>query len=274
VSKLSTRVGTLLGPAELFGDRHFNGKLDESMVGAVASALGPLKTILMQFGKLFWNYTSKNPLVTPGDILERHLAKLETLFANSGQSNINSSASSNWGGSVPDPNRVNTGVSWTNPGMINSGGPGSVFHSGGNDQSLAINELKHEMSLMKTLCDGLRAEIGSDRVRSGGVLFTSLQFTQNWIIKHGLADRFELFLDIVSLLSLSFHSLDNDMDEIKFDEHATKCYANGTGSTNEAIYKLSFRKELPSLFGSTPQNGVSKSSRQLPTLPNFADWDT
>jgi hypothetical protein len=270
VSNLSTRVGMLLGPVELFGDLQFNQKLDESMVGAVASALGPLKTILMQFGKLFWNYTTKNPLVTPGDILERRLAKLETMFAHSsGQSNINPGSSSEW----PDPNRVNTGVTWTNPGMINSGGPGSVFHSG-NDQSSTINELKREMSLMKTLCDGLRAEIGSDRVRTGGVLFTSLQFTQNWIIKHGLADRFELFLDIVSLLSLSFHSLDNDMDEIKFDEHANKRYANGNGSTNEAIYELSFRKELPSLFGSTPQNGVSKNSRQLPALPSFADWDT
>jgi hypothetical protein len=85
----------LLGPVELFGDLQVNRKLDESMVGAVASALGPLKTILMQFGKLFWNYTTKNPLVTPGDILERRLAKLETMFAHSsGQSNINPGSSS------------------------------------------------------------------------------------------------------------------------------------------------------------------------------------
>jgi hypothetical protein len=79
----------------------------------------------------------------------------------------------------------------------------------------------------------------------------------------------ELFLDLVSLSSLSFHSLGTDMDELRFDEYATK--RSDKGSTNEAIYELSFRKEHPAVFGATPQNGVSRNSRTLPALPTFAD---
>jgi hypothetical protein len=103
------------------------------------------------------------------------------------------------------------------------------------------------------------------------VLFTSQQFATNWVVKHGIEDKMELFLDLVSLSSLSFHSLGTDMDELRFDKYATK--RSNKGSTNEAIYELSFRKELPAVFGATPQNGVARNSRTLPALPTFADWD-
>jgi hypothetical protein len=138
--------------------------------------------------------------------------------------------------------------------------------------SLEMDSFHAEMSTMRATIDGLRAEIHSDRVQCGGTLFTSLQFATSWILKHGLGDKTELFLDLVSLLSLAFHSLDSDMDEIKFDEHASK--RGSTGSTNDAIYELSFRKELPAVFGRTPQNGVAKNARALPALPTFGDWDT
>jgi hypothetical protein len=81
----------------------------------------------------------------------------------------------------------------------------------------------------------------------------------------------ELFLDLVSLLSLSFHALDTDLEELRFDEHAAK--RSSQGSTNDAIHELSFRRELPAIFGSTPQSGITRNTRSLPALPTFADWD-
>jgi hypothetical protein len=45
------------------------------------------------------------------------------------------------------------------------------------------------------------------------------------------------------------------MDELRFGEYATK--RSDKGSTNKAIYELLFRKEFPTIFGATPQNGVA-----------------
>jgi hypothetical protein len=165
----------------------------------------------------------------------------------------------------------NTGVTWYSPGLVNIGGMGSSFNAGPANAP-ELDAMQAELLLMRTLIDGLRTEIHSDRVQCGGILFTSQQYVTNWIVKHGLSDKMELFLDLVLLLSLSFHSLDSDMDEIKFDEHASK--RSNSGSTNDAIYELSFWKELQTVFGRTPQNGVAKNSRTLPALPTFGDWDT
>jgi hypothetical protein len=266
VSSLTMRVQALRSPVEMFSDGEFQRNLQQSVAGAVSAALGPFKQSLLDFAKFFWTFTTKTLPLVPGNLLEQRLSRLDQPT----MSNINP-LGAGWGNVGQDPTRINTGVTWNNPGLVNNGGASSSFHASPSN-SQEVDALRAEFAQMKATIDGLRAEIHSDRVHCGGALLTSQQFATNWIVKHGLGDKTELFLDLVSLLSLSFHSLDYDMDEIKFDEHAAK--RGSSGSTNDAIYELSFRKELPAVFGRTPQNGVARNARTLPTLPTFGDWDT
>jgi hypothetical protein len=44
--------------------------------------------------------------------------------------------------------------------------------------------------------------------------------------------------------------------------------------STQAVFELSFRNELPQIFGQLPQSGVACNSRALPALPTYGDWDT
>jgi hypothetical protein len=267
VSELTTQMGSFRSPDGLFRDMVFQRKLTEIVQQATKLALDPVKQVLLNFSAFYWKYTatmtSGASIPVGGDLLEARLQRLESLSAKPTPLGVSWEAAVNGQSAGP----MHT---WNNPGIVNQGGSGSIFSSPPPPAAVP-DYLLQEMAQMKLHLDGLRSEMHSDRVPCGGVLFTSQQFATNWVVKHGIEDKMELFLDLVSLSSLSFHSLGTDMDELRFDEYATK--RSDKGSTNEAIYELSFRKELPAVFGATPQNGVARNSRTLPALPSFADWD-
>jgi hypothetical protein len=104
---------------------------------------------------------------------------------------------------------------------MNIGGIGSTFSSAPSPH-LVPDAILSEIASMKQAIDGLRTEVNSDRVHCAGLLFTLQQFATNWVVKHGISKKMELFVDLVFLLSLSFHTLDTDLEELRFDEHAAK----------------------------------------------------
>jgi len=73
-------------------------------------------------------------------------------------------------------------------------------------------------------------------------------------------------------MAIASHDMESDLEELRFDDYSGK--RSEYSSTTDAVYVLSFRRELPTIFGKVPSSGVAKNSRILPGLATFNDWDT
>jgi hypothetical protein len=126
-----------------------------------------------------------------------------------------------------------------------------------------LTALQAQISLMK-------AQMGTERVDVGLLSFGSLREASSFLATHQAIKDYSLFVCPISLMAVSSHGLDSLMDELKSDDYSSK---RGQDST-QAVFELSFRNELPQIFGQLPQSGVARNSRALPALPAYADWDT
>jgi hypothetical protein len=126
-----------------------------------------------------------------------------------------------------------------------------------------LTALQVQISLMK-------AQMGSERVDVGLLSFGSLREASSFLATHQAIKDYSLFVCPISLMAVSSHGLGSLMDELKFDDYSSK---RGQDST-QAVFELSFRNELPQIFGQLPQSGVARNSRAVPALPTYGDWDT
>jgi hypothetical protein len=166
-----------------------------------------------------------------------------------------------WGAAASGLSAATTqpGGTLNNPAVVNQGGNGSTFASAA-PCTVVTDRLTQEMSQMKLLMDGLRSEMNSERVHCGGVAFTSPQLTTNWAVKQGVEDKMELFLDLVSLSSLSFLLLSSDMDELRFDE--TQQSAATRGLPTRPSMNCRFERNFPQFLGQL-RRMVSLETRAL-----------
>jgi hypothetical protein len=127
-----------------------------------------------------------------------------------------------------------------------------------------LTTLQAQISLMK-------AQMGTERVDLGLLSFGSLREASAFLATHQAIKDYSLFVCPISLMAVSSHGLDSLMDILKFDDYSSK---RGQDST-QAMFELSFRNDLPQIFGQLPQSGVARNSWALPAaLPSYGDWDT
>ena len=146
--------------------------------------------------------------------------------------------------------------------------PGSPLSPSSDD----IGLLKAKISKLEDALDLTKSEMHEKRYTVAGRTFASRRHIAGFLAEHAADDKFGLFFDAVSLMAVSSHDMESDLEELRFDDYSGK--RSEYSSTNDAVYVLSFRKELPTIFGKVPASGVAKNSRILPGLGSFADWDT
>jgi hypothetical protein len=130
--------------------------------------------------------------------------------------------------------------------------------------------LQGQLTALQAQISLTKAQMGTKQVDVGLLSFGSLREASAFLATHLAIKDYSLFVCPISLMAVSSHGLDSLMDELKFDDYSSK---RGQDST-QAVFELSFRNELPQIFGQLPQSGVARNSRALLALPSYSNWDT
>ena len=230
---------------------------------------------------------------TPGDLLNHRLIKLEHQVGKLMKRTDPTSAASSTGGRVGTSTPDAFGGLWgsssasTAPsGAIESRladleakvsrvGLSSLTTGGGLSGSTTAGGppvgWAAELNKLKVSVGQLEDQVGRTFATVAGVTFKSPSHVKSWLT---LAKGLELpilFVDAISLLSLS--------DNIEPDEKGATRDREMTARTREkspehAKLMSSFALEVPPMFGRSSDPNTTSSDRALTAVPKFSDWDT
>ena len=138
----------------------------------------------------------------------------------------------------------------------------------GSSGSLAMTQRLE--TLEKEVAE-LRGQLRMSGVTVGGFTFDSPADVRAWLGLHGLQGKTYLFVDPLSLLSMSdtMAADEKDATQERLNTERIK-----DGCTEATRYRASFMIEIPPILGKRGDPTTSPNERQLAAIPKYEDWDT
>ena len=151
--------------------------------------------------------------------------------------------------------------------MAELGGTGVALLPG-QQQQLQTN--RRFEALEKEVAE-LRGQLRMSGVTVGGFTFDSPSDVRAWLALHGLQGKAYLFVDPLSLLSISdtMAADEKDATQERLNTERIK-----DGCTEATRYRASFLIEIPPILGKKGDPSTSPNERQLAAIPKYEDWNT
>ena len=130
--------------------------------------------------------------------------------------------------------------------------------------------LKEEVARLKADVKDLQDQAESDAIVIGSIVFSSKKFCQSWLVLHGAEGDPHVFVDPVSMLSISTSDATQD-EERAANQRATTAKVKDKSPYHTA-YIASFSLELPPLLGKGGDSSLTTNSRALAGVPRFVDF--
>ena len=125
-------------------------------------------------------------------------------------------------------------------------------------------------ALIKELIE-VRSLIRSTSVSVDGYIFESPESVKAWMTMHGVEGVVNLFVDPISLLSMSDNVAPDEETAAKNRLASSKVLDSSPEMTK---YKASFQLEVPPILGKKVDAATVSSDRVLAAVPTYKDWDS
>jgi hypothetical protein len=170
------------------------------------------------------------------------------------------------GTAAPAIPAVTRGVTW-GLGSMNLAAPTPQVTQGTPVAQVMTPVLASRFKNVEESIRNIEAQLVSEQVEMGGVVFVSRAACKAWIKLEAPADiAYCFFLDPHAFLNVGNSGASNSVESLSLSAAAVKA---GFSSSEEALVVSSFKFELPTFFGKD-----SKDSRKLPVMPTAEVWDS